>query len=36
MIVPEVIEILGGLAEELETAHQRLAAEINKPPRGRR
>uniref|UniRef100_A0A7N0U830 RecQ-mediated genome instability protein 1 n=1 Tax=Kalanchoe fedtschenkoi TaxID=63787 RepID=A0A7N0U830_KALFE len=36
MLVPEVIEILGGMVEELEAAHQRLVTEISKPPRGRR
>lgn len=36
MLVPEALEILGGVVEELDAAHQRLADEINKPPRGRR
>ncbi|CAN0906010.1 RecQ-mediated genome instability protein 1 [Linum grandiflorum] len=36
MLVPEVIEILGGAAEELEAARTRLVAEVNKPPRGKR
>ncbi|KAJ1270690.1 hypothetical protein BS78_06G071000 [Paspalum vaginatum] len=36
MLVPEVIEILGGVAEELEAARDRLVSEVNKPPRGRR
>ncbi|XP_042014581.1 recQ-mediated genome instability protein 1-like isoform X2 [Salvia splendens] len=36
MLVPEVIEVLGGAVDELEAARQRLVEEINKPPRGRR
>jgi RecQ-mediated genome instability protein 1 len=36
MLVPEAFEVLGGLVEELEAAHQRLVDEINKPPRGKR
>ncbi|KAF9668058.1 hypothetical protein SADUNF_Sadunf15G0087800 [Salix dunnii] len=36
MLVPEALEVLGGLVEELEAARQRLADEISKPPRGRR
>ncbi|XP_055802101.1 recQ-mediated genome instability protein 1 isoform X2 [Solanum dulcamara] len=36
MLVPEVIEFLGGMVEELEEARQRLVNEINKPPRGKR
>ncbi|KAG6746195.1 hypothetical protein POTOM_050718 [Populus tomentosa] len=36
MLVPEALEILGGVVEELDAARQRLADEINKPPRGRR
>lgn len=36
MLVPEVIEVLGGTVEELEAARQRLVNEINKPPRGKR
>ncbi|KAK4344171.1 hypothetical protein RND71_037265 [Anisodus tanguticus] len=36
MLVPEVIEVLGGMVEELEEARQRLVNEINKPPRGKR
>lgn len=36
MLVPEVIEVLGGMVEELEQARQRLVNEINKPPRGKR
>ncbi|KAL3513884.1 hypothetical protein ACH5RR_026601 [Cinchona calisaya] len=36
MLVPEVIEILGGKVEELDAALQRLVHEINKPPRGKR
>jgi RecQ-mediated genome instability protein 1 len=36
MLVPEVIEILGGVVDELEAARVRLASEVNKPPRGKR
>ncbi|PWA59471.1 hypothetical protein CTI12_AA281630 [Artemisia annua] len=36
MLVPEVIQVLGGLVEELDAARQRLVEEVNKPPRGRR
>lgn len=36
MLVPEVVDILGGVVEHLEAAHQRLVQEVNKPPRGRR
>ncbi|CAI9116544.1 OLC1v1017720C1 [Oldenlandia corymbosa var. corymbosa] len=36
MLVPEVIEVLGGKVEELDAAKQRLVHEIEKPPRGRR
>ncbi|KAL0342304.1 UNVERIFIED_CONTAM: RecQ-mediatedinstability protein 1 [Sesamum calycinum] len=36
MLVPEVLEVLGGTVEELEAARQRLVNEINKPPRGKR
>lgn len=36
MLVPEVIEILGGLVDELEAARDRLVSEVNKPPRGKR
>ncbi|XP_015059206.1 recQ-mediated genome instability protein 1-like [Solanum pennellii] len=36
MLVPEVIEVLGGMVEELEEARKRLVNEINKPPRGKR
>lgn len=35
-LVPEVVDILGGVVENLEAAHQRLVQEVNKPPRGRR
>ena len=34
--VPEVIDILGGIADELEAARDRLVSEVNKPPRGKR
>ncbi|CAI0548108.1 unnamed protein product [Linum tenue] len=36
MLVPEVLEILGGMVEELDGARQRLVEEVNKPPRGKR
>ncbi|GMI76685.1 RECQ MEDIATED INSTABILITY 1 [Hibiscus trionum] len=36
MLVPECLEILGGVVDDLEAARQRLVAEVNKPPRGRR
>lgn len=36
MLVPEVVEVLGGLVEDLEAARQRLVHEVNKPPRGKR
>ena len=36
MLVPEVIEILGGVVDELEAARVRLVSEVNKPPRGKR
>lgn len=36
MLVPEVIEVLGGKVEELDAARQRLVQEVNKPPRGKR
>ncbi|OMO84214.1 hypothetical protein CCACVL1_10946 [Corchorus capsularis] len=36
MLVPESLEVLGGVVEDLEAAHQRLVNEVNKPPRGRR
>ncbi|GFP83345.1 recq-mediated genome instability protein 1 [Phtheirospermum japonicum] len=36
MLVPEVLQVLGGSVEELESARQRLVNEINKPPRGKR
>ncbi|XP_021775834.1 recQ-mediated genome instability protein 1-like [Chenopodium quinoa] len=36
MLVPEVLEILGGSVEELEAARQSLVQEVNKPPRGKR
>ncbi|KAK6148053.1 hypothetical protein DH2020_018965 [Rehmannia glutinosa] len=35
MLVPEVLEVLGGTVGELEAARQRLVNEINKPPRGK-
>ncbi|XP_075517116.1 recQ-mediated genome instability protein 1 [Primulina tabacum] len=36
MLVPEVLEVLGGSVDELAVARQRLVNEINKPPRGKR
>lgn len=36
MLVPEVIQVLGGLVEELDVARKRLVDEVNKPPRGKR
>ncbi|KAM0934996.1 putative recQ-mediated genome instability protein [Dioscorea sansibarensis] len=36
MLVPEVLEVLGGLVWELDEARKRLVEEINKPPRGKR
>lgn len=36
MLVPEVLEVLGGLVGELDEARKRLVEEINKPPRGKR
>lgn len=36
MLVPETIEILWGLVEQLDAARKRLVDELNKPPRGRR
>ncbi|XP_050220647.1 recQ-mediated genome instability protein 1 isoform X2 [Mercurialis annua] len=36
MLVPEAVEVLGGMVDHLEEARQRLVEEVNKPPRGRR
>ena len=36
MLVPEVIIVLGGYVEQLETARQKVVQLINKPPRGSR
>ena len=36
MLVPEVVDVLGGFVEHLEAARERLVQEVNKPPRGRR
>ncbi|XP_027340357.1 recQ-mediated genome instability protein 1-like [Abrus precatorius] len=36
MLVPETIEILGGLVEQLDAARKQLVEELNKPPRGKR
>lgn len=35
MLVPEAVEILGGVVDELEAARERLVSEVNKPPRGK-
>ncbi|KAL5676198.1 hypothetical protein ACJX0J_012329, partial [Zea mays] len=35
MLVPEAVEILGGVVDELEAARARLVSEVNKPPRGK-
>ncbi|GLT35607.1 hypothetical protein SLA2020_100450 [Shorea laevis] len=36
MLVPEALEVLGGVVEELDEARQCLVSEVNKPPRGKR
>ncbi|XP_061373770.1 recQ-mediated genome instability protein 1 isoform X2 [Gastrolobium bilobum] len=36
MLVPETIEVLGGLVDQLDAARKRLVDELNKPPRGKR
>ncbi|KAG8487973.1 hypothetical protein CXB51_018487 [Gossypium anomalum] len=36
VLVPESLQILGGVVEDLEAARQRLVTEVNKPPRGKR
>ncbi|KAK1319148.1 hypothetical protein QJS10_CPB04g00192 [Acorus calamus] len=36
LLVPEVVEVLGGRVEDLDAARQRLVNEVNKPPRGKR
>eukprot|EP01018_Ginkgo_biloba_P003664 Gb_17289 [translate_table: standard] len=36
MLVPEVVDVLGGFVEHMEAARQRLVEEVNKPPRGKR
>ncbi|KAK4771703.1 hypothetical protein SAY87_032235 [Trapa incisa] len=36
MLVPEAVEVLGGMENGLEAARERLVHEVNKPPRGRR
>uniref|UniRef100_A0A0D9W4A3 RecQ-mediated genome instability protein 1 n=1 Tax=Leersia perrieri TaxID=77586 RepID=A0A0D9W4A3_9ORYZ len=36
MLVAEVLEILGGVVDEIEEARHRLVSEVNKPPRGKR
>ncbi|KAF8036993.1 hypothetical protein BT93_B0040 [Corymbia citriodora subsp. variegata] len=36
MLVPEALEVLGGVVDELEAARQRLVQEVNKPLRGKR
>ncbi|KAI0522625.1 hypothetical protein KFK09_005010 [Dendrobium nobile] len=36
LLLPEVVEVLGGMVEDLDAARQRLVNEVNKPPRGKR
>ncbi|KAG6553193.1 hypothetical protein Mapa_005253 [Marchantia paleacea] len=36
LLVPEILEIMGGVVDHLETARLRAVETINKPPRGRR
>ncbi|KAF2302677.1 hypothetical protein GH714_000714 [Hevea brasiliensis] len=36
MLVPEALEVLGGMVDELEAARQLLVNEVNKPPRGKK
>lgn len=36
MLVPEALEVLGGVVDELEAARERVVQEVNKPPRGKR
>lgn len=36
LLVPEIVDVLGGVVERLEEARQRVVAVVNKPPRGRR
>ncbi|XP_038989328.1 recQ-mediated genome instability protein 1-like [Phoenix dactylifera] len=36
MLVPEVLEVLGGQVDDLDAARQRLVGEVNKPPRSKR
>jgi len=36
MLVPEAVDILGGVVDELEAARDRLVSEVNKPLRGKR
>ncbi|KAJ0110437.1 hypothetical protein Patl1_01261 [Pistacia atlantica] len=36
MLVPEALEVLGGMVQQLEVARQHLVEEVNKPPRGKR
>ncbi|XWS51452.1 hypothetical protein CRYUN_Cryun12cG0177500 [Craigia yunnanensis] len=33
MLIPESLEVLGGVVEDLDAARQRLVNEVNKPPR---
>ncbi|CAD6263956.1 unnamed protein product [Miscanthus lutarioriparius] len=35
MLVPEAVDILGGVVDELEAARDILVSEVNKPPRGK-
>ncbi|KAH7578552.1 hypothetical protein JRO89_XS01G0397700 [Xanthoceras sorbifolium] len=36
MLVPETLEVLGGMVQELDAARRRIVDEVNKPPRGKR
>ncbi|KAG0461397.1 hypothetical protein HPP92_021694 [Vanilla planifolia] len=36
LLLPEAVEVLGGLAEDLDAARHRFISEVNKPPRGKR
>ncbi|KAF5206551.1 Recq-mediated genome instability protein [Thalictrum thalictroides] len=36
VLVPEVLEVLGGSVEDLDAARKRLVHEVNKPPRGKK
>lgn len=36
LLVPEIVEVLGGYVQSLEEARQRAVQEVNKPARGSR